>query len=340
MFTLLCLVSALTSNSTSAAVVSVVNDNVPLATPAGTLVMLKSAPLPIGEDAESAYAFGWQLGLRCRVERLNLDPLTFLVSYRARVAGQTPVLLPQDLWRIQSYARHHTRPDDNFPSLPDRLDLDQPIPLNQEDQATGYAFGQIEGAPFQALAWSLDMQAFAAGFIHGWTPNYSSMLSEPVLEIAQARFDAEMLRRQKIQNIAAGEASRAALATYATLPGVTTLASGVSYRVLDWGKAAADSAPDHNDVVQLRFEGRTIDGRIYDSSRWTAGMAPVTEPMPSLMTGLQEVLVLLPVGTRAEIMLPASAARGSEWSPDLPGGSMLRYELTLIGVERYPGIVP
>jgi peptidylprolyl isomerase len=340
MIAFICLLSALTSAPSSSEAQLGAPSPVDSGEKSGLLVLLTNPPPPADAVAEATYAYALQLGASYHEARIDLDPLVFLVSYRARVEGQTPLLPRQQLWMIQSYAKRQTRQTDVARALPATLDLALPIPLNEEYQMIGYAFGQVDGAAFHQLGWTLDPQAFSAGFVHGFSGQGDSLMKEPALDAALLRFEAEMERRQRVQTEAAAAAGRAALAAFATEPGVTMLPSGVGFRILEASTADLASAPDLNDVVHIRFDARTTDGHIIDSSRLRAGKAAVDEPMPSLFAGLQEVLVRLPTGTRAEILLPPASARGSEWSPDLPGESVLRYELTLDGVERYPGLIP
>ena len=85
--------------------------------------------------------------------------------------------------------------------------------------------------------------------------------------------------------------------------GVVTLPSGVQYKVIKEGKG---SIPGINSKIKINYEGRLIDGTVFDSSIMHNG--PAEFYVRQVIKGWQEALQLMPVGSTWEIFIPASLA--------------------------------
>lgn len=104
------------------------------------------------------------------------------------------------------------------------------------------------------------------------------------------------------ENLAKGEKF---LSENAKKEGVKTTASGLQYKVIKEGKGAKPIATDE---VKVHYEGRLIDGKVFDSSikRGTPTVFPVNRVIP----GWTEALQLMPVGSKYELYIPAKLAYG------------------------------
>src|ERR1700738_4188136 len=74
--------------------------------------------------------------------------------------------------------------------------------------------------------------------------------------------------------------------------GVISLPSGLQYQILEPG---AGRKPGPNDTVTVDYEGKLLNGKIFDSS-YQRG-EPVTFPVSGVIPGWQEALQLMPVGS-------------------------------------------
>ena len=83
-------------------------------------------------------------------------------------------------------------------------------------------------------------------------------------------------------------------------PGVTATPSGLQYKVIVQGSGAK---PTINDVVTVDYEGRLLDGKVFERS-YERG-APATFPVNGVISGWQEALQLMPVGSTWEIYHPS-----------------------------------
>lgn len=124
------------------------------------------------------------------------------------------------------------------------------------------------------------------------------------------------------------EKNRQWLADKANEAGVKPLAAGILYKCVKSGNKNGVS-PNRNSVVTVHYTGRTINGRIFDSSR--GGTAPAFR-LRDLIPGWIIALQNMRTGDKWEIYIPAEQAYGRTSQPGIPGGSTLIFEIELIGV--------
>ncbi|MDE6491054.1 MAG: FKBP-type peptidyl-prolyl cis-trans isomerase [Muribaculaceae bacterium] len=109
-------------------------------------------------------------------------------------------------------------------------------------------------------------------------------------------------------------------------PGVEPIDKGILYRSLKRGNGAS---PGRNSVVTVHYTGRTINGKVFDSSR--GGTAPAFR-LRDLIPGWIIALQRMRVGDKWEIYIPSEQAYGRFNQPGIPGGSTLIFEIELLGV--------
>lgn len=126
------------------------------------------------------------------------------------------------------------------------------------------------------------------------------------------------------------QAGQAFLASNGKRPGVTTLPSGLQYEVI---KASADNTkPTLTSKVKVHYHGTLINGTVFDSS--VERGEPVVYPVNGFVIGWQEVLQLMPVGSKWKVYVPADLAYGNSPMGDKIGpGSTLVFDLELLGIE-------
>jgi len=126
---------------------------------------------------------------------------------------------------------------------------------------------------------------------------------------------------------AAGEAF---LAANAKQPGVLTTASGLQYKVL---KSGTGASPKATDTVKVDYEGRLIDGTIFDSSIQRG--QPATFPVNGVIPGWVEALQLMKVGDKWQLFVPAGLAYGAQSpGPTIPPNSTLIFQVELLDIVK------
>lgn len=114
-------------------------------------------------------------------------------------------------------------------------------------------------------------------------------------------------------------------------PGVVTLPSGLQYKVLVKGDGAK---PAKDDMVKVVYEGRTIDGKVFDATS-RHGTESDTFGVGKLIKGWTEALMLMPVGSKWEIYIPQELAYGARGAgDDIAPYSALIFTLELKGIEQ------
>ena len=103
------------------------------------------------------------------------------------------------------------------------------------------------------------------------------------------------------------EAGEQFLAENAKNDSVVTTESGLQYKVLVAGKGAL---PTDSSVVKVNYEGRLIDGTVFDSNINKDKPFEVNMKYPSVILGWVEVLKLMPAGSKWEVYIPQELAYG------------------------------
>ena len=118
---------------------------------------------------------------------------------------------------------------------------------------------------------------------------------------------------------AAKEEGRKFLAENATKEGVKTLPSGLQYKVL---RAGTGKVADVNDEVVVKYEGRLIDGTIFDSSYERNPQTSKFRPN-QVIKGWTEALSMMPEGSKWELYIPENLAYGERQAGKIPAFSTL-----------------
>ena len=112
--------------------------------------------------------------------------------------------------------------------------------------------------------------------------------------------------------------------------GVVTLPDGLQYRIIRKGDGAV---PKETDRVQVAYEGKTIDGKVFDATA-RHGVESDTFAVNGLIKGWTEALQMMPVGSKWEIVIPQQLAYGARGAgKDIAPYSTLIFTLELKGIE-------
>ena len=175
---------------------------------------------------------------------------------------------------------------------------------------------------------TISMKNFLAGFVAGTTGKNQLMTVEQASELAQTKMQAIKAREAEKQfgdNKAAGEKF---LAANAKKEGVKVLPSGVQYKVI---KEGSGEIPADSSTVVVNYEGKTIDGEVFDTSY---GKDPVTFPANRVIKGWTEALVHMPVGSIWEVYIPQELAYGERSTGKLKPFSALIFKIELLSIKK------
>lgn len=113
-----------------------------------------------------------------------------------------------------------------------------------------------------------------------------------------------------------------------TKAGVKTTASGLQYIIT---KEGTGKQPTAQSVVKVHYEGRLINGQVFDSS-YKRGQ-PVEFPLNQVIPGWTEGLQLMKEGGKATFFIPSNLAYGPQELPGIPANSTLIFDVELISVK-------
>ena len=176
---------------------------------------------------------------------------------------------------------------------------------------------------------SVSLKNLMAGFVSGTTGKGALMTPDSARQVAQ-----EMMRQIKAKSLMKEfgpnkEAGEKFLAENAKKEGVKTLPSGVQYKVLKEGNGAV---PADTSVVKVHYEGRTMEGNVFDSS-YKRG-EPTKFRVDQVIKGWTDALKQMPAGSTWEIYVPQELAYGErQQGSDIKPFSMLIFKIELIDVD-------
>ena len=176
---------------------------------------------------------------------------------------------------------------------------------------------------------SISLKNFMAGFITGTTGKKGIMDVQQAQQTANTmitKIRANNMMKQYGPNKEAGEKF---LAQNKKKEGVKTLPSGVQYKVIKEGNGPM---PKDTSMVKVNYEGRTIDGKVFDSSY--KRKEPVSLRANQVIKGWTEALIHMPVGSVWEVYIPQELAYGErEQGNDIKPFSALVFKIELLGIE-------
>jgi len=125
------------------------------------------------------------------------------------------------------------------------------------------------------------------------------------------------------------DAEKAFLTANARDPGVIVL-PGVQYKVIKSGPADGPH-PHRADDITVRYEGRFIDGKVFNTSP-DNGAGTTDFPLQKLIPGWIATLQLMRPGDVWMLYIPAYLAYGSAGKANIAPGSTLVFRVELVAV--------
>lgn len=145
---------------------------------------------------------------------------------------------------------------------------------------------------------------------------------------AQNQIGAHMMNRQTYVSSKNLEEGTAFLEANKEKEGVVELENGLQYKILQEGSGVK---PTETDTVEVNYEGRLLNGTVFDSSyeRGETAVFPLNRVIEGWKLGLQNVQE----GGKIELYIPSELAYGTRGAGTIPANSTLIFTVELIKVS-------
>ena len=199
-------------------------------------------------------------------------------------------------------------------------------------EKASYGIGLRFGSNMRRQRIDVDAKLVARGIVDALTGS-EPLLSKEEIQSAMQTFEtelqAQMASRMKVQGEANMKEGQAFLEANKSRDGVQVLPSGLQYKVI---KPGTERSPKVTDTVRVHYEGKLINGRVFDSSLKRG--EPIEMPVKGFIKGWIEALQLMKVGAKWQLFIPADLAYEKSGSPPNIGpNATLLFELELMGIK-------
>lgn len=185
---------------------------------------------------------------------------------------------------------------------------------------------------------TLSTKNFVAGLLTALGGEKALFTTEQAQQMSES-LSTSIRAKQFMKNM---EAGKKYIAEYAKKEGIQKISvdrvdsmrkehfkGDIYYKVV---KAGTGAVPTANSKVKFDYEGKTIDGNVFDSS--IQRKQPVVMQVTQLVPGFTEALLHMPVGSEWEVVIPQELAYGENGSSGIEPYSTLIFTIKLLGIEK------
>ena len=198
--------------------------------------------------------------------------------------------------------------------------------LITELDSVSYSLGVNIGENIKTQFEDINLDNFEAGIKDVLEKDVEAKISD---NQAQAIIQSYFSKKQQKQSESVIEEGINFLRENGKREGVTTLASGLQYEVINDGTGPK---PTIEDNVTTHYHGTLIDGTVFDSS--VDRGEPASFPVGGVIKGWTEALQLMAVGSKWKLYVPYDLAYGERGAgPQIGAYSTLIFEVELISIN-------
>lgn len=206
------------------------------------------------------------------------------------------------------------------------------VKIETTQDSISYLIGTDVGGSFKKNLIEINLNVFIKGLTDALKGN-DSLISEARKMAIMSKFQQDLQTKQQSIMTKDSEANKAKgkafLDANRKKDGVKETASGLQYKMI---KEGTGISPVATSKVTVNYEGKLIDGKIFDSSYERGQTA--TFPLNGVIKGWTEGLQLMKEGATYEFYMASDLAYGDQGNQAIPGGSTLIFKVELIKVEN------
>jgi FKBP-type peptidyl-prolyl cis-trans isomerase len=109
---------------------------------------------------------------------------------------------------------------------------------------------------------------------------------------------------------------------------ILTTESGLQYEIL---VAGSGTMPKSHQKVTVHYEGRLVNGKVFDSSYQRNKTA--TFPLGNVIQGWSEALQLMPLHAKYRLFIPPYLGYGEQGAGAIGANEVLIFEVELLGIS-------
>lgn len=178
---------------------------------------------------------------------------------------------------------------------------------------------------FEGTPDSIRENSFNEGFIAGVCGDVSVY----TMDEAEKTFRKKREQVENAKNAAIKKINADWLVENAKKEGVKVTPSGLQYKIITEGNGAI---PKKEDKVTVKYEGKTIDDSIFDSS-YSRNPNTTSFRCDQVIKGWTEALTMMPIGSKWELYIPENLAYGDRQAGKIKPYSTLIFTVELVNIE-------
>lgn len=195
-----------------------------------------------------------------------------------------------------------------------------------EKEKASYALGAGNGMQWSNIGLEIDFDAYLKGLKDGMKGE--NKFTDEEMQAAYGILDSMVRSNQEKMLKEEKQAGADFLAKNKKEKGVIETSTGLQYKILEEGKGPKPAATDK---VKVHYTGKTLDGKVFDSS--VERGEPAVFPLNGVIAGWTEGLQLLNEGTKAILYIPSDLAYGDRGNQGIKPGACLIFEVELLKVN-------
>lgn len=201
--------------------------------------------------------------------------------------------------------------------------------ITSEKQRLSYALGvQLGGSLKQQGITEIDAKVLARG-INDILSGHKLRVSTEDMQAALSAYQKKIAEKHAASAKTAEKEGDKFRKENKKKKGVTELKNGIQYEVLKEGKG---KKPKATDTVTVHYHGSLISGKVFDSS--VKRGTPATFPLKNVIKGWQEIVPLMPMGSKWKVVIPPKLAYGKTGAGASIGpNETLIFEIELLEIK-------
>lgn len=205
------------------------------------------------------------------------------------------------------------------------------IQLKNDIDSVSYSIGYSIGQNITAQGLEINREVFTQAVLSALDKAQPALTDDQMTQIIVSFQQKKMKEKdEKLKTIGTKnkKEGEAFLEKNKTMPGVVTTASGLQYKILEYGDGPS---PKLEDEVKVHYSGTLVDGREFDSS-YKRG-EPIEFNLQGVIPGWTEALQLMHIGDKWELYIPSDLAYGEIQRSELIGpNSTLIFTVELLDI--------